>query len=370
MLVGSGSARSSYAPVRSFPAASLHHGKLGSVTARTHTVIGVDVGGTKVAGMLLRGRVPGAASPAPDEQETFEVLRRFTTSTENHSPEACLDAIESCIRNVAGRERVEGLGVGVASMVEFGAGRAVASVNLPLTDVPLRDILQERLGIPTAIDNDATVAGIGEHEFGAGVGTRDMIMLTLGTGVGGGIILGGRPYRGASGAAAELGHIIVDVDGPPCPADCPNHGCLEAYVSGTAMGAAALAEAQASPASALGRALAAGEAVDSLLLTRLALDGDPGALALVTMTGEYLGAGLVTLVNAFNPQLIVIGGGAAAAGELLLAPARRVLMARALSPARDEVRVVPARLGTDAGMVGAAALALIELFPEAAPDPS
>ena len=173
---------------------------------------------------------------------------------------------------------------------------------------------------------------------------------------------GGRPYHGFSGAAAELGHIIVDVNGPPCPANCPNHGCLEAYASGTAMRIAAEAEAQAKPLSALGRALSAGQTVDSRLLTRLALDGDPGARDLITRAGEYLGAGLVTLVNALNPERIVIGGGAAAAGELLLAPARRVLAARALRPARDEVSVVPAALGPDAGMIGAAALALTELF--------
>jgi len=189
-----------------------------------------------------------------------------------------------------------------------------------------------------------------------------MLMLTLGTGVGGGIIARGRPYRGASGAAAEFGHLIVDVDGPPCPGDCPNHGCLEAYVSGTAMGAVALAAARAKPASALGRALGAGDSVDGALLTRLALAGAPDARDVVRRTGEHLGAGLVTLVNVFNPEVIVVGGGAAAAGELLLAPARRVLAARALRPQRDEVRVVAARFGNDAGVVGAAALALTELF--------
>ena len=174
--------------------------------------------------------------------------------------------------------------------------------------------------------------------FGVGVGAREMLMLTLGTGVGGGIICGGRPYRGAGGAAGELGHIMVDVNGPQCPGDCPNRGCLEAYVSGTAMSAMAMTAAQAQPSSGLGRALRAGETVDSRLLTRLAVGGDDAAVALLARCGEYLGAGLVTLVNIFNPELIVVGGGAAAAGDLLLEPARRVLAQRALRPTRDQVQ--------------------------------
>lgn len=253
-----------------------------------------------------------------------------------------------------------GVGIGVASMVNYAAGRVVESVNLPLSELPLRDLLEGRFGVPVAVDNDATVAAIGEHAYGAGVGAEEMLMLTLGTGVGGGIILGGRPYRGVSGAAAELGHIVVDLDGAKCPAGCPGRGCLEAYASGTAMGAAALAAAEATPSSALGRALAAGERVDSRLLVRLSDEGDAHARAVLARVGEYLGAGLVTLVNSFNPELIVIGGGAAAAGEALFAPARAAVRARALRPARDQVRIVPAALGPDAGFFGAAALVLRE----------
>ena len=264
----------------------------------------------------------------------------------------------ACIADLEhGSGRVEGIGVGVASMVDFAAGHIVESVNLPLVDVPLRDLLQRRFGVPVVIDNDANAAAIGEHAFGAGAGAREMLMLTLGTGVGGGIICGGRPYRGFSGAAAELGHIIIHVNGPKCPANCPNHGCLEAYVAGPAMAAAA--RGRRGPAGLGPRARPrGGHAVDSRLLTRLGLGGDAGAVAVLARLGEYLGAGLVTLVNIFNPEVIVVGGGAAAAGELLLGPARRVLQARGSRPARDQVRVVPAALGPDAGFIGAAALAL------------
>jgi len=324
------------------------------------TIIGVDIGGTKIAGALLRGRLPAPGARTRAEVETPTVLRRFTVPTDTSSADACLAGILRCIEELMLIESAEAIGVGVASMVDFSGGRIVESVNLPLSDVPLRDVLRERTGIPAVIDNDATVAAIGEHLFGAGVGTRDMLLLTLGTGVGGGIICGGRPYRGAGGAAAEFGHIVIDLNGPDCPANCPSRGCLEVYASGTAMGAAALAEARAKPASALGRALTAGETVDSRLLTRLARRGDADAVAVLARTGEYLGVGLVTLVNIFDPQLVAVGGGAAAAGELLLAPARRVLAARGLPPARERVRVVEAVLGPDAGLIGAGALALSE----------
>ena len=328
------------------------------------TLIGIDIGGTKIVAALMRGRLPTPGAGTPAEVETPEIIDRFTVPTDVSSVRACLDGIIACIADVEhGSGRVEGIGVGVASMVDFAAGRIVESVNLPLSDVPLRDHLQRRFDVPVVVDNDATAAAIGEHVYGAGIGTNDMLMLTLGTGVGGGIICGGRPIRGASGAAAEIGHIIIDVNGPKCPANCPNHGCLEAYVAGPAMGAAARVAAELEPDSALGRALAAGRTVDSRLLTRLATEGDAGAIAVLERAGEYLGAGLVTLCNIFDPEMIVIGGGAAAAGELLFAPARRVLAARALPPARDRVRVVPAALGPDAGFIGAAALALTELFP-------
>ncbi len=329
------------------------------------TVIGVDIGGTKIAAALLRGRLPSISAGTPAARETPVILDRYTVLTDAHSMRACLDGIVTCIADLEhGSGRVEGIGVGVASMVDFAAGHVVESVNLPLVDVPLRDLLQRRFGVPVVIDNDATAATIGEHVFGAGAGAREMLMLTLGTGVGGGIICGGRPYRGCSGAAAELGHIIIDVNGLKCPANCPNRGCLEAYVAGPAMAAAAAAAAVAEPASALGRALTAGRAVDSRLLTRLGREGDAGAVAVLARLGEYLGAGLVTLVNIFNPEVIVIGGGAAEAGELLLGPARGVLQARGSRPARDQVRIVPAALGPDAGFIGAAALALTELFPD------
>jgi glucokinase len=327
--------------------------------------VGVDMGGTKIAAALLQERLPKAseADPAGASLRAPVVLDRVTVLTDQSSAEACLRGLLECIGGLldGAAVTIAGVGIGVASTVDFAGGRVVASVNLPLNDVPLRDVVQQRFGVPVAVDNDATVAAIGEHAFGAGAGTRDMLMLTLGTGVGGGIICDGRPYRGHSGAAGELGHIVVEIDGLKCPANCPNYGCLEAYVAGPALSAAALAEARAKPHSALGRALAAGQAVDSRLLGRLAAEGDAEARALLARRGEYLGAAFTTLVNIFNPELIVVGGGVAAVGEPLLGPARRVLAERALQPGRGQVRVVPSAFGPDAGFFGAAALAMTEL---------
>jgi glucokinase len=194
-----------------------------------------------------------------------------------------------------------------------------------------------------------------------------MLMLTLGTGIGGGIIAGGRLYRGASGAAGELGHMVIEFDGPPCQGACPSSGCFEVYASGRAMARAAREAGSARPDSALGRALATGQESAGPLLSRLALAGDPLAVEVLGGIGEKLGVGIASIVNIFNPQVVVIGGGAAQAADVLLPAARRVVAARALEPQRDEVRIVAAEHGPQAGLLGAGALAIVELFPSAPP---
>jgi glucokinase len=189
-----------------------------------------------------------------------------------------------------------------------------------------------------------------------------MLMLTIGTGIGGGIICNGRPYRGFSGAAGELGHMVIDVNGPRCQGNCPNYGCLEAFVSGGTLAAHARRLAAARPGSAFGRAAAAGETLDGHLVTRLAQAGDADAVAVYVELGRLLGVGITNLVNAFNPELVVVGGSVAAAGDLLLGPARRVVAERGLRPQRDQVRILVAHFAADSGLIGAAALALTELF--------
>ncbi len=288
-------------------------------------VIGVDLGGTKI----LAGVV--------DRHGTIE--RRHERPTPTSSQDELLLELEAAVVELRD-DGVAGVGFGVPSTIDQRAGRAVSSVNVPLADVDLRARMSERLGLPVGVDNDANAAAIGEWAFGAGRGTRHMVMLTLGTGIGGGLILDGRPYRGAVGAAAELGHIVIEHDGDPCQGTCTGRGHLETLASGNRAGAEARA--------------AFGPAADAHRLVRLASEGDTRARAILERLGRRLGSGIATLVNVFNPELVVIGGGFAAAGDLVLAPAREVLAREALSPARELVRVVRAELGTAAGLVGAA----------------
>ena len=183
-------------------------------------------------------------------------------------------------------------------------------------------------------------------------------MLTLGTGIGGGLLFGGRLYRGSAGAGAELGHIVVDPNGPECPGDCPGRGCIEAFASGNAIGRAGEEAARRAPESSLGQALAKGREITGPLVTELAHDGDEAAEEVLAEAGRWLGVALVTIANALNPELVVVGGGASAAGDLLLDPAREVLAERGLPPNRELLRVVPAHFGDESGMIGAAVMAL------------
>jgi glucokinase len=224
--------------------------------------------------------------------------------------------------------------------------------------------MSERLDMAVEVDNDTNVAILAEHRAGAARGAEDAVMLTLGTGIGGGLLFNGQVYRGSAGAGAELGHIVVDPDGPECPGDCPGYGCLEAFASGNAIGRAGEEAARRSPDSSLGKALAQGREITGGLVTELAHDGDDSAIEVLAEAGRWLGIGIVTLANALNPELVVVGGGAGAAGDLLLQPARDVLAERGLPPNRELLRVVTAHFGSEAGMIGAALTALDALEEE------
>jgi glucokinase len=292
-------------------------------------VIGVDLGGTKIAVAIV------------DRTGRIEAQDELPTPT--RSEEAVVEAIEGAIERLLD-EDVAAVGLGVPSTVDQHTGRAVSSVNIPLTDVPLREHVAARFGVPCGIDNDANAAAIAEWQVGAGRGTRHMIMLTLGTGVGGGLILDGRPYRGSVGAAAELGHMVIEHDGRPCQGACTGRGHLEAYATGVA------AESDAREAF--------GPDADTRVLIERAHAADALALEILDGIARRLGSALGTLVNVFNPEAIVIGGGwGEAADEFLLEPAREVMLRESLSPGRELVRVVPAELGPDAGVVGAAFVA-------------
>jgi len=307
--------------------------------------IGVDMGGTK----LLAGAVDRSLGVHHRAQRTLTGLDQSALV------DIAVDAVQE-VRASAGAD-VAAVGFGIPSLIDQRTGIAVVAVNLPLFNVAFADIMAERLGMPVFVDNDANTAMIAEHRGGAARGASEALMLTIGTGIGGGMILRGQPYRGAVGAAAELGHVVIDMDGPRCQGNCPNHGCVEALASGTALAREALATARERPHSGLGRALAAGRELAGPLVTELAHDGDAAAIEVLALIGTRLGVALATLTNIFNPEVIVIGGGVIGAGELLLAPARAEMGRRALPPSRDEVRIRAAGFGVEAGMIGAAALA-------------
>jgi glucokinase len=272
--------------------------------------------------------------------------------------------VELLVREVnqakAARPEVSAVGLGIPATINHERGIAISAVNLPLSELPIRDLVSERVGLPVFVDNDGNVAALAEHLYGAGRDADDIVLLTVGTGIGGGLILGGEVYRGATGAGAELGHVVIDINGPPCQGNCPGRGCVETLASGTALGREGLAAAESDPDSVLSAMLAEGHKISGTAVTEAALGGDPTAIAVFDLIGTRLGAALVSFANIFEPKVIVVGGGVMAAGDLLLDPARRVLRARALPP-MNGIPVVAAELGPDAGMIGAAALARIEL---------
>ena len=291
-------------------------------------VIGVDVGGTKIlAAVVSRDGSLGA---------------RLERPSDHSSQDALLAELDSLVAELHRAEpEAVALGFGVPSRIDQRSGHALKSVNIPLEGVDLRDRMREQHGLPVALDNDANAAAIAEWQVGAARGARNVVMLTLGTGVGGGLILDGRPYRGATGSGAELGHIVLEPGGPPC--GCGGHGHLESFAAGPA-------------ADRVARSLY-GDGSDAHELVRRGRDGEPEAVEALAGIGRYLGAGIATFVNVFEPELVVVGGGFGDAGELLLGPAREVVAVEGLEPARDNVRIVKAELGIEAGVIGAGMVA-------------
>jgi glucokinase len=308
------------------------------------SVLGVDVGGTKVA-------------IGPVDREGNELASPLVEPTRTEDEAAFLAGLESSLRRgLTTFERFEpkAFGLACAGTVDSERGVVVASPNLPLRNVSLSFPLEKALGLPVVLENDVNAAVRAEATVGVAAGLRDVVMLTLGTGVGGGLWLDGRVYRGANGGAAELGHVIVRAGGLPCP--CGSHGCLEVYTSGKALvryAAARAGDPKADPSGEL-TALQEQGRLTGGAVTRLATAGDKAALDAVNELARWLGVGLVSMTNAFDPEMIVVGGGVGALGELLLAPAREVVRKLAIPPGRDSVRIVGAKLGNRAGLIGGA----------------
>ena len=296
-------------------------------------VIGVDLGGTKI----LAGSI----------DHEGRVHERNEVRTPTSSQADLLEGLTAAIEPLVG-DGIDALGVGIPSVIDRTSGRALGSNNIPLEDIALGDVLSERFGVPAALENDGNAAALAEWRLGAGRGAETMVMLTLGTGVGGGLVLDGALYRGW----AELGHVVVIADGPPCQGNCTGRGHLEIVASGNAADRAA--------------EKLWGEGANAELLVERAEAGADDAIEALAGIGHVLGVAIGSFVNMFGPQLVVIGGGfGIAAGEFLvpsaLEAARRETTVEA---ARDSFRIVEAALGTDAGLIGAGLVALEALAGE------
>jgi glucokinase len=306
-------------------------------------VLGVDVGGTKVA----VAAVDGATATRTREHPTV-------TAT----ADALLDGVEHVVRDViADAGQPEAIGVGVPSQIEFATGTVETSVNIPLAGVPLREELGRRFGVPVYVDNDANCAALAEAHI---VGASHLVMLTLGTGVGGGVVIDGLTFRGAHGLGAELGHIAVNPDGPPCPGNCPNRGCLESYCSGQALERDGTELASDKPDSPLAERLGPDGKLSARKLVAAAEDGDDDALLIMENFGRMLGIGIANYVNVFQPTRLAIGGGLSRASHLFFDRAVQEAGARTLPALWKRVEVALAEGGADAGVIGAGLLAAVE----------
>ena len=314
------------------------------VNSSSGPVVGVDLGGTSVKAALVSA--------------DLELLAHDAAPTDVSDEEGLLTEIEQLVRRIAGDSGAWAVGFGLPSQIDQRSGRVADSINVPITDLPFAAEMTVRLDLPVKVDNDANVACLAEARIGAGKGRDNVIMLTLGTGVGGGIVLDGRLYHGATGYGGELGHMVIYENGPPCQGHCPNHGCLESLASAAGVRAAAAQIAAERPDGALAKAGAAQKPVAPRFVIDGALDGDEDCIEALTIVGRHLGVGIANYVNIFNPDVVVIGGGIMAAGEILLGVAREEAARRALRPPWGEVEVVAAELGNDAGVLGAAALVL------------
>ena len=303
-------------------------------------VVGVDLGATKIAA--------GVVSPEG------EVLSRVRYPTVN-SRGGLLETLTQAISKVGDGFEVDRVCLGVPGLILAQENKVVFSPNLrAIEGILLKDELEPRIGLPVTVENDNNAAAWGEFRFGAGSEAKHLLFVGLGTGIGGGIIIQGQLLRGAQGAAGELGHVTVQATGPRCA--CGNRGCLEAFASGTAIGRRAREIANERPNSALGK-LAAERKVLGEDVTDLAREGDEAALSVLEEAGWWLGTGLAGFVNILNPEIVVVGGGAMEAGELILKAARREIQLHSRSPSRELVEVKEATLGPEAGVLGAAALA-------------
>ncbi len=306
-------------------------------------VVAVDLGGTLIRSALMN--------------EKGEILTRAQRETlAQEGPEPVIGRIEACIRDVA--RGTEAISIAAPGPLDPWKGIIHQAPNLPgWREVPLADILDRAFKVPVYLNNDANLAALAEHRFGAGQGVNDLIYLTISTGIGGGIISQGRLLVGARGLAAEVGHMILEPEGPPC--GCGGRGHLESLASGPAIARRAVEEIEKGAETSITR-LVEGKLseVTAKVVAQAAQAGDPLANSIFKEAGFYIGLGIANLLHILNPELIIIGGGVSKAGDLLFDPIRATVKARAIPSIKEGVKIVPSALGDDVGLLGAAALVL------------
>jgi len=312
-------------------------------------VIGVDLGGTQIRALVT-------------DPEGKELGRATTLTRAAEGVEAVIARILDTIRAALGRlpwSDVQGIAIGVPGPTDPWEGVVLQAPNLPgWHNIPLRQIISEKLGVPTKLGNDANLAALGEHIYGAGRGVNNLVYMTISTGIGGGIIADGRLLLGARGLSGEIGHQTLEPDGPLC--GCGNRGCLEALAAGPAiarMGREAVTQGRGERLLAL--AQGSSEAIDARIVAQAAAEGDPTAIGIIRRAATYVGIGLANVCNILNPAMIILGGGVTHIGPLLFDTIRETITLRAMPPVRD-VQVVPAALGDDVVLLGAVALITTE----------
>jgi glucokinase len=313
--------------------------------------IGIDIGGTKVAGALV--------------DENGSIIREARVATPVSDPVALVDAVVGLVTDLRAGEKVLGVGVAMAGFIDHQQANVIYGTNFGWKNFPLKSEIEAKLDIPVIIENDANAAGWAEYRFGAGRGHQHMVMLTLGTGVGGAIIVDGKMLRGGFGVAGELGHMRVVPDGIPC--GCGQRGCIESYASGTALlrNAIELVDSGNPAGSRLAEIKAQAGQLTGPEVYQALVEGDPGAVQLLRDLASWLGQAIASLSAILDPEVVVIGGGVSQAGDLLLEPVRESF--RKYAPAggfRPELSIVTAEFVNDAGVVGAADLARVSIGPK------
>lgn len=308
--------------------------------------IGIDVGGTNVKIALVDdGKIIYSNSVPTYAQMGYEY-------TVNNIKQAIRDLMKETETTAAD---IKGIGFDFPGQVDYKTGVVKLAPNIPgWVNVPIAQMIEEAFHIPTKIDNDVRCAALGEMNFGAGKGCQNFVCITVGTGIGSGLVVNGQLVRGAANAAGEIGHIKLQMkDGPIC--GCGDTGCLEAFASGPSIVAMAQDYLKSGKSTKF-REMAGDGEITPYIVAKAAEAGDPVAKRIFTIIGEYVGMGLVSVINLLNPEKVIIGGGVAEAGDLLLEPIRKTVMERAMVVARESVEIVPAELGNSAGVIGASML--------------